>query len=125
MNDIITPVRAEACAVLTLVLKGKWYDMIASGAKWEEYRLFKLYWHTRIANWRSKNMACVVEFRRGYAKNAPRMSFLVVSVDRRISCSGHPKHPEWGEPKFVPYYAIELGKRVELTHNMEAYYESK
>ena len=28
----------KRCAILSLVLKGKWYDLIASGVKREEYR---------------------------------------------------------------------------------------
>lgn len=33
---------------LDLVLKSKWYDMIASGEKQEEYREIKPYWTKRI-----------------------------------------------------------------------------
>lgn len=33
---------------LDLVLKRKWYDMIASGEKTEEYREIKPYWITRL-----------------------------------------------------------------------------
>lgn len=33
---------------LSLVLKKKWYDMIASGEKTEEYREIKPYWITRL-----------------------------------------------------------------------------
>lgn len=31
----------DQCEVLTLVLKKKWFDMIASGEKTEEYRVSK------------------------------------------------------------------------------------
>ncbi len=34
--------------ILDLVLKGKWYDMIASGEKLEEYRDITPYWCSRI-----------------------------------------------------------------------------
>jgi hypothetical protein len=34
--------------VLDLVLKGVWYDMIASGEKKEEYREIKMYWIDRL-----------------------------------------------------------------------------
>lgn len=33
---------------LDLVLKGKWYDMISSGEKREEYREIKPYWFDRL-----------------------------------------------------------------------------
>lgn len=34
--------------ILDLVLKHKWYDMIASGEKREEYRALTPYWFTRL-----------------------------------------------------------------------------
>ena len=37
-------------AVLRLSLKKKWYDMILSGEKKEEYREIKSYWLTRLIN---------------------------------------------------------------------------
>ena len=33
---------------LDLVLKSKWYDMITSGEKREEYREIKTYWENRL-----------------------------------------------------------------------------
>ena len=36
---------------LHLVLKGKWYDMIASGVKTEEYREIKPYWEKRLLDY--------------------------------------------------------------------------
>lgn len=43
--------------ILDLVLKGKWYDMIASGEKREEYRAVKLYWFDRLIDCRTKKDA--------------------------------------------------------------------
>lgn len=37
--------------ILDLVLKGKWYDMIASGQKTEEYREIKPYWEKRLLDY--------------------------------------------------------------------------
>lgn len=37
--------------ILDLVLKGKWYDMIASGEKKEEYREIKPYWEKRLLDY--------------------------------------------------------------------------
>ena len=34
--------------ILDVVLKGKWYDMIASGEKREEYRALTPYWFVRL-----------------------------------------------------------------------------
>lgn len=36
--------------ILDFVLKGKWFDMIASGEKPEEYREFKPYWIIRLCD---------------------------------------------------------------------------
>lgn len=53
--------------VLHLTLEKKWFDMISSGVKREEYRAMKPYWHKRIGG---KSYDAVL-FRKGYAKNAP------------------------------------------------------
>lgn len=109
--------KRSECAVLPLVLIGKWFDMIARGEKREEYRACTEYWRKRIWNWEDKAKgpspeACktlVVEFRRGYASNAPRMAFSAhIRAWRR-----EPNHPEWGEP-YEPHYVIALDERVEL-----------
>ena len=101
--------RRSECAVLPLVLKGVWYDMIKSGRKREEYRDATLYWAVRLRNWDNDGRRCVVEFRRGYAKDAPRMAFdspVYLHADDAL-------HPEWGEPD-APHYIILLGERVRL-----------
>ena len=112
--------KREDCAVLTLVLKGRWYDMIASGEKKEEYRDATRYWETRLRNWtRRIYIECklpVVEFRCGYASCAPRMAFL---VEKRVFGywtflhAGTVRHSEWGEPD-TQHYVISLGERVVL-----------
>lgn len=98
------------CAILPLVLKGEWYDMIARGWKREEYRDSTPYWAIRLSNWDNTDAtAHVVEFRLGYAKDAPRMTFncpiYYQPAERR--------HPEWGEPD-TPHYVLSLGSRVFL-----------
>lgn len=40
--------KRSQCSILRLVLKGKWYDMIATGEKKEEYRADTQYWHKRL-----------------------------------------------------------------------------
>lgn len=44
--------KRSECAILPLVLKSKWYDMIANGEKKEEYRDAIKYWFTRLSNMR-------------------------------------------------------------------------
>lgn len=100
------------CSILSLVLKRKWYDMIANGEKREEYRDDKYYYRTRIQNAirrfaESKNKL-VVAFSCGRKKADLFMTVLAVNI--YPDC----RHPEWGEPK-GPHYVIALGRRVELT----------
>lgn len=99
------------CAVLPLVLKGKWYDMIDCGEKKEEYRDAKLFWRTRITNViykaHNEDNPIVVAFSLGYKKQD---MFYVVDG---ILCADGSNHPEWGEPE-TRHYVIKLGERVEL-----------
>ena len=116
--------KRSECAILPLVLKSKWYDMIASGEKKEEYREFKQHWMTRIINWRESFFVnykdfMVIEFRLGYQKDAPRMAFECEEVWSPDRCglwhhgSRDVFHPEWGEPANA-HFVIRLGGRVEL-----------
>ena len=119
-------IKRDRCSILSLVLKSEWYDMIEHGGKREEYRLATKYWRTRLHNWDRKFTAHntpVVEFRRGYRRNAPRMAYWTLGIE---TCGGmrpyayvdqqcdKPRHPEWGEPS-APHFFIELGGRVELS----------
>ena len=56
--------------VLHLTLKKKWFDMIASGEKKEEYREVKAYWINRL--WGKEFNA--VTFKNGYGKNSPSIT---------------------------------------------------
>ncbi len=119
---MMTALKRSECAVLPLVLKGMWYDMIAHGGKREEYRLATEYWRIRLHNWNANPKMPVVEFRRGYAKDAPRMAFWCYGLN---TCSGmmvyayidvtveKTRHPEWGEPE-KPHFVIQLGGRVDI-----------
>ena len=114
--------KRSECSILPLVLKRKWYDMIASGEKREEYREVKKYYATRLNNWHNKMWPgyAVVEFRCGYARNAKRMAFFAMRIkgedpNQRNHCvvRNESLHPTWGEPDF-PHFVIKLGERVEL-----------
>lgn len=103
--------KRSECAILPLVLEGKWYDMIASGEKKEEYRDAKLFWRKRITNVICKaHNECghiVVAFSRGYKKQD-----MFYVADKIFFADGS-NHSEWGEPD-TPHYVIKLGERVEL-----------
>ena len=117
--------KRSKCSILPLVLKGKWFDMIASGDKCEEYRLPTLYWRKRLHNWDRKfteSTTPIVEFRRGYAKDAPRMAFWCMGIETTSGLMpyayvAYPAdrclHPEWGEPRGL-HFVIFLGGRIEL-----------
>ena len=105
--------KKSECAILPLVLKKKWYNLIASGEKREEYREYKRFWSVRILHWlneaQAKGLTPVVAFSLGYKPAA--MFFRVPKYP--VMQSGEANHPEWGEPA-AHHYVIELGERVEL-----------
>lgn len=80
---------------LHLVLKHKWFDMIASGEKKEEYREIKPYYENRFA----KYAYDVVVFHRGYTDIV--MEWKIKRIKRGIG------KPEWGAPEY-PVFIIEL-----------------
>jgi hypothetical protein len=45
------------CVILPLVLKKRWYDMIDSGEKKEEYREYKDFWIKRIEKWQDSRIS--------------------------------------------------------------------
>lgn len=68
--------------LLRLTLKKKWFDLILSGVKREEYREVKMYWAKRLMNGFPEIHGIEklnpdfktfehIEFRNGYAKKAP------------------------------------------------------
>ena len=123
--------KRSECVVLPLVLKRKWYDLIASGTKKIEWRRAD-YWLDRVHNWFNRSirggLMPVVEFRHGYAADAPRMAFVCGWLwDRRYrkfhyctppyawqSADTPVQFPELGETK-IERVAILIGERVTLT----------
>lgn len=110
-------VSRKDCVILPLVLKKRWYDMIASGEKKEEYREYKDFWIKRIEKWQDGRIdelfphmplkLDVIAFSRGYKK--PDMFFV---CDYILIREGTPKHPEWGEPN-IRHFALGIGERIE------------
>lgn len=112
--------KRSECAVLSLVLKRKWYDMIASGEKREEYRDARPYWHTRLANWEKGRFDDrkwrVVAFSCGY--RAPSM-FFIAQVAYCFSGEPYPistltPRSEWGQSLGVEHFCIKLIERINL-----------
>ena len=114
---------------LTLSLKKKWFDMIASGEKTEEYREIKPYWEKRLLDYKAikrdyemllfrrfpvgKGVDPLayprgfthVRFHRGYTKIT--MTFEIDSI-----AFGNGKE-EWGAEPGKMYFVIKLKRRSE------------
>lgn len=104
---------------LHLMLKRKWYDMIASGEKKEEYREMTSYWMNRFC----ENVTCnfnvatgeiklqgeiknfdTVCFHLGYSKTT--MTFKIDYIEAGQGC------PEWGAEPGKQYFVIKLGEWI-------------
>lgn len=81
--------------VLDLVLCHKWFDMIASGEKKEEYREIKPFYANRFKRYSYD----LVRFHRGYTDVV--MLWKIKSIKRGIG------KPEWGAPPY-PVFIISL-----------------
>lgn len=99
--------------MLILPIKKKWFDMIKSGEKKEEYREIKPYWRSRLG-WFDVN----IYYKPEYAKNMKNEPFLIKFRngygDKRptITCkcllhTGRGK-TEWGAEPGKEYYILEI-----------------
>lgn len=94
--------------MLILPIKKKWYEMILSGEKKEEYREIKPYYRSRLINegfldqyglpdlWQDW-----VLFRNGYSKKSPSFKALC-TIDIRTGRS------EWGAEPNKEYYVLKI-----------------
>lgn len=89
--------------VLHLTLKKKWFDMIASGEKREEYREVKPYWSKRL-----NKKYDVIQFRNGYRPDSPTMRVELKEIWRSLGIL------EWGAPPGEVVYILKLGKVLEV-----------
>lgn len=112
-----------ALKILKLTLNKKWYDMILSGKKKEEYREIKPYWVKRLydkeegANCRELLDMCIpnrfnpikfdaIRFTNGYGKSRP--SFLIELKWFNV-CDGIEK---WGAKGDDLYFTFGLGEII-------------
>lgn len=86
--------------MLTLPIKKKWYDMILSGEKKEEYREIKDFYKGRFGGWLDDTPR-KIRFRNGYSKKAPS---FVAKCTMRIGVG----NPEWGATPGKMYYILEI-----------------
>ncbi|MCF8018322.1 MAG: ASCH domain-containing protein [Vallitaleaceae bacterium] len=89
--------------MLTLPIKKKWFDLILSGEKKEEYREATDYYYKRFTNLFNALETDIKEvaFRNGYSSNSP----LFVA-----KCTFHIKtgKPEWGAKPGKEYYTLKI-----------------
>ena len=117
---------------LHLPLKSKWYEMIESGVKTEEYREIKAYWVQRLCVWSdgrkigksdaeflASNISYLisaieegeilfvnctyVKFSFGYTKRTMTFNIESITIGKG--------NPEWGAPD-KEVFVIKLGKRI-------------
>lgn len=68
--------------ILILSVKKKWFDLIKSGKKKEEYRTLKEYWIKRLGFKPGYYKGYThIEFRNGYGKNVPKIKVELVSIE--------------------------------------------
>ena len=106
--------------MLTLPIKKKWFDMILSGEKKEEYRETTSYWMTRFAKvfgecaygvvhpkcCEAKSCAAEIMFCNGYGKNPP--SFVA-----KCTLSVGKGRKEWGAEPGKEYYTLKIHEITE------------
>jgi hypothetical protein len=123
--------------VLHLTLKKKWFDMIASGEKTEEYREIKAYWASRLlykisvpwggflSAWKdilnedyefkswsafTGNAPVFEKFEAVHFRNGYSKDAPSMSFKVRLICIQN-GNPEWGATD-GPYFVIKLGEKL-------------
>ena len=96
--------------MLVLPIKKKWFDMIASGEKTEEYREIKPYYSKRFETIGLVNKLGLpvinyvwVIFRNGYSKKSPQ-------IEAEVTLEIRAGKPEWGAEPGVEYYVLRILK---------------
>lgn len=89
--------------MLTLPIKKKWFDMIKSGEKKEEYREIGLYWGKRFEKYflDKEKKPFEVLLRNGYGNDKPTIKCLV-SIDINYGI------PQWGARIGEIYFVLKI-----------------
>ena len=95
--------------IIRLTLKKKWFDMILSGEKEEEYRENKPYWRSQFLNrddysWKKFD---AVLFRDGYRPGCRTMLVKIIDIGYGLG------RPIWGAETGQRYIVIVLGKIIQ------------
>lgn len=96
---------------LHLVLKTKWYNMIESGEKTEEYRENNAYWANRLNNGnrgfiseKYREHFDTVRFHKGYSNTTMVFQITGITIGRGRT--------EWGAPADRDVFIIKLGEKL-------------
>ncbi len=96
--------------MLILPIKKKWFDMIRSGEKTEEYREIKPYYRKRfetIGLLDTNGLPVInttrVIFRNGYSAKSPQF-------EAEVALNIKEGKPEWGAEPGVEYYVLKIRK---------------
>ena len=104
--------------MLTLPIKKKWFDMIATGKKTDEYRVIKPYYTKRFINAglldsdgkTTTGEEVMIALRNGYSKDAPTL----IATVRLMFGEGR---EEWGAVDGEFYYILEIIKKHSIMVN--------
>lgn len=93
--------------MLVLPIKKKWFDMILSGEKKEEYREIKPYYDKRIGHYAiGTGKITTLVLRNGYSYNSPAIK-CKCSISIGTGIEG------WGAEPNINYYVIKILKIIE------------
>lgn len=90
---------------LHLNLHKKWFDMIASGEKREEYRELSDYWKARMKTVRRDNVKTIT-FSNGYQRGRRQMVVSLKYISIRTGLN------EWGAEEGKIYFVLHLGNII-------------
>lgn len=106
--------------MLTLPIKKKWFNMILSGEKKEEYREIKPYYDSRFKIFNSQSANNIIQsanlalrtfntyehcqdiiFRNGYSSSSPK-------IRCKVYLTKGEGRPEWGAEPGIEYYILNI-----------------
>ena len=91
--------------ILHLPLKEKWYRMIESGVKKEEYREITDYWYKRLTNNGTIKQFTHARFSLGYPKKTDEKRNMIIPIKDIVVGKGK---QEWGAVADKDYFIIKI-----------------
>ncbi|MDD2261630.1 MAG: ASCH domain-containing protein [Clostridia bacterium] len=90
--------------MLTLPIKKKWFDLIKSGEKKEEYRALSPYYFSRLGKYQGQKIE--VCLRNGYSSESPKINIL-------CEVTRGPGKTEWGAIENENYFVLKILKTLQ------------